>query len=230
MGGSPDAMWPSAACGAGRLADAAGEEAGASLENVPPEEQEQDFVASLLPARTPFRPSQATVPETPSPGDLPAQQAAAAAAHAARLGGGGAGGRQFVDNTPSKGRVAKAQRTEGASASAGAGAVGGVGGLPSTYSEVVAYAERLFGRIRSSVAGQAAPTTLKAAFLEPLSSELATEVALELFAKTDTDYMSLFNGEWGFVCWRWVVDWGCLHSLPTFDNRSAPSLNAITLP
>jgi hypothetical protein len=73
----------------------------------------------MLPARTPFRPSQiGTVPETPSPGDLPAQQAAAAA-HAARRGGGA--GRQFVDNTPSKGRVPKAQRVE-------AGMAGGVGG------------------------------------------------------------------------------------------------------
>ena len=68
----------------------------------------------MLPARTPFRASQiGTVPETPSPGDLSAQQAAAAA----RRGGGA--GRQFVDNTPSKGRVAKAQRVEGGAAGAG---------------------------------------------------------------------------------------------------------------
>lgn len=72
----------------------------------------------MLPARTPFRPSQMTVPETPSPGDLPAQQAAAAAAHAARRGG---TGRQFVDNTPSKGRVAKAQRVDNIVAGVGAG-------------------------------------------------------------------------------------------------------------
>lgn len=199
--------------------------------------------ASLLPARTPFRPSQMTVPETPSPGDLHAQQAAAGA-------GGRRGGapRQFVDNTPSKGRVAKAQRTEGG----GGGAMGPPGGLPNTYSEVVAYAERLFGRIRGSVAGQvrwhtlmrlplhhacmqlawalsltaaclqarsrlgpsvnatvacllipppnpsppqAAPTTLKAAFLEPMASELSTHVALDLFAKKDDDFMAMFTGE-----------------------------------
>jgi hypothetical protein len=109
---------------------------------------------------------------------------------------------------------------------------------------VVAYAERLFGRIRSSVAGQvgeaqaliasirssfsrghaqclcdaaqqlhaqprlrsnppggsplggpqAAPTTLKAAFLEPMCTDLATEVSLELFAKTDTEFMGMFTG------------------------------------
>jgi hypothetical protein len=203
MGGSADALWPAAGgsggrgSGGGRAADEDGGGGAGCLENVPPEEQEQDFVASLLPARTPFRPSQATVPETPSPGNLDGQQAAAA--HAARRGGTAAAGaaRQFVDNTPSKGRVAKAQRTEAAGAGGGGG---NVVGLPNTYSEVVAYAERLFGRIRSSVAGQAAPTTLKAAFLEPMSSELSTEVALELFAKADGNYMTLFNGElaaWG---------------------------------
>ena len=34
---------------------------------------------------------------------------------------------------------------------------------------------------------QAAPTTLKAAFLEPMTGELATQVALEVFAKTDAE-------------------------------------------
>ncbi|KIY98072.1 hypothetical protein MNEG_9891 [Monoraphidium neglectum] len=191
MAGAADIMWPPAACGGGaRLASDDGSGGcGAGLENLPPEEQEHDMLAAaMLPARTPFRPSQiGTVPETPSPGDLPAQQAAAAA-HAARRSGGA--GRQFVDNTPSKGRVPKAQRVE-------AGMAGGVGGgncaLPSTYSEVVSFAERLFGRIRSSVAGQAAPTTLKAAFLEPMCSELPTEVALELFARADGDFMAMFT-------------------------------------
>ena len=42
---------------------------------------------------------------------------------------------------------------------------------------------------------QAAPTTLKAAFLEPMGSDLATEVTLELFAKTDADFMGMFTGE-----------------------------------
>jgi hypothetical protein len=70
-------------------------------------------------------------------------------------------------------------------------------GAPNTYTEVVAYAERLFARIRGSVAGQAAPTTLKAAFLEPMCGELSTEVALELFAKTDDQFMGMFTGGWG---------------------------------
>ncbi|KAI8477346.1 MAG: P-loop containing nucleoside triphosphate hydrolase protein [Monoraphidium minutum] len=182
MAGAPDLMWPPAGGGGGaRLASEDG--GGGGLENVPPEEQGDDVLAI------------GTVPETPSPGELSAQQAAAAAAaHAARRGGGGGSGagRQFVDNTPSKGRVAKAQRVEGA-ASGGGGAGGVCAGLPSTYSEVVAYAERLFGRIRGSVAGQAAPTTLKAAFLEPMCDELATDVALDLFAKTDSEFMAMFT-------------------------------------
>lgn len=198
LAGAPDLMWPplgaAGGCGGGggRLAaveDAAGAGGNGSLENVPPEEQDQDLlVGNMLPARTPFRPSQMTVPETPSPGDLHTQQAAAAAAAAAHAARRGATGRQFVDNTPSKGRVAKAQRVDGGSAAAA-----GAYGMPNTYSEVVACAERLFGRIRSSVTGQAASTTLKAAFLEPMCSELSTSVALELFAKADTDFMSMFT-------------------------------------
>jgi hypothetical protein len=61
---------------------------------------------------------------------------------------------------------------------------------------VITYAERLFGRIRQAVACQAAPTTLKAAFLDPVEAgSMATEVALELFAKADADFLTMFTGE-----------------------------------
>jgi hypothetical protein len=63
-----------------------------------------------------------------------------------------------------------------------------------TYSDVITYAERLFCRIRQTVACQAAPTTLKAAFLDPMAGSLATEVSLELFAKADAEYMQMFTG------------------------------------
>lgn len=45
-----------------------------------------------------------------------------------------------------------------------------------------------------AVACQAAPATLKAALLDPVREELATEVAVELFGRSDQDYMSLFTG------------------------------------
>jgi hypothetical protein len=65
-----------------------------------------------------------------------------------------------------------------------------------TYGDVITYAERLFGRIRQAVACQAAPTTLKAAFLDPVEAgSMATEVALELFAKADADFLTMFTGE-----------------------------------
>lgn len=44
------------------------------------------------------------------------------------------------------------------------------------------------------VAGQAAPATLKAAFLDPVADSMSTEVAMQLFAKTDTDFMQMFTG------------------------------------
>jgi hypothetical protein len=64
-----------------------------------------------------------------------------------------------------------------------------------TYGDVLQYAERLFGRIRTAVAVQAAPTTLKAAFLDPITEDLATDVALELFARSDQEYLAMFTGE-----------------------------------
>lgn len=73
-----------------------------------------------------------------------------------------------------------------------------------TYGDVLQYAERLFGRIRTAVAVQAAPTTLKAAFLDPITEDLATDVALELFARSDQDYLAMFTGKQGcaFACYQ----------------------------
>ena len=59
-----------------------------------------------------------------------------------------------------------------------------------------AQASRLFGRIRQTVACQAAPATLKSAFLEPLSIQLAAELSVEMFGRTDEDFMALFTGTW----------------------------------
>ena len=41
---------------------------------------------------------------------------------------------------------------------------------------------------------QAAPATLKAAFLQPIMDNLTTAVATDLFAKTDSEFMDLFVG------------------------------------
>lgn len=46
----------------------------------------------------------------------------------------------------------------------------------------------------SQVAGQAAPATLKAAFLDPVADSMSTEVAMQLFAKTDAEFMQMFTG------------------------------------
>lgn len=63
------------------------------------------LVQVLMPHRTPYRPIQMTVPETPSPEVLAAQQAALAK----KAGG---PGRHVSDTTPSKGRMAKSQRMD----------------------------------------------------------------------------------------------------------------------
>lgn len=61
-----------------------------------------------------------------------------------------------------------------------------------TYSSVCAMAERHFMAIRRSVAAEEAPATLKAAFLEPISRRLATDLSVHLFARTDAHFMTWF--------------------------------------
>ena len=64
-----------------------------------------------------------------------------------------------------------------------------------SYTAVCSEAGRLFDRIRHSVTEQAAPSTIKSAFLTPIEERLACELTGALCAKTDGDFMMLFNGE-----------------------------------
>lgn len=73
-----------------------------------------------------------------------------------------------------------------------------------SYEDVIRRPKKLFWRIRYSVAQQSAPTTLKSAFLDPLKTRLSLEVALDMFARTDADFMSMFTG--ACACWvLWVL-------------------------
>jgi hypothetical protein len=55
--------------------------------------------------------------------------------------------------------------------------------------------------VLAQVAGQAAPATLKSAFLDPVADSMSTEVAMQLFAKTDAEFMQMFTG----VCQLFVL-------------------------
>lgn len=135
--------------------------------------------------RVPLRPTQTTVPETPSP-DVLLQQGAGGKGHTKHYHHGLGPGRQLDDASPGKGRATKTQRLDlvlsGKNIAEGRG----------SYEDVIRYAERLFARIRQAVACQAAPSTLKSAFLDPVHDSLEMEVSLELFARTDVDFMSMF--------------------------------------
>ncbi len=61
------------------------------------------------------------------------------------------------------------------------------------YSSVYRRAEAYFMHIREGVAQESAPATLKAAFLEPISRSLATDLSVHLFARTDQHFMSWFT-------------------------------------
>jgi hypothetical protein len=111
--------------------------------------------------RTPYRPIQMTVPETPSPELLVTQQQQAAAgvvgATAAAGGRRGGPGRYVSDTTPGKGRAPKSARVDEGQAHAAMVAAGGaLYEGRGTYSDVISYAERLFGRIRQTVCAAAA--------------------------------------------------------------------------
>ena len=131
------------------------------------------------------------MPETPSPDVLTVNKPAAA-------------GRNVDDLSPGKGRVAKAQRTQ---ALAGPPATG-------TFATVCKDASQLYARIRRAVC-QAAPSTLKTAFLEPVNSQLPADLSVALFARTDPDFMALFTGGWvgcggcgGGGCAECACAWG----------------------
>ncbi|PSC67591.1 dynamin-related GTPase [Micractinium conductrix] len=133
--------------------------------------------------RAAFAETQQTVPETPSPdrhdvlgtvnkGDNLRRAAMAAAA---------AAGRNVDDDSPSKGRAPKSARMA-------APAAGG-----SAYLNVSHQASRLFTRIRSTVACQAVPATLRSAFLEPVGEQLSTQLSVEVLGRTDEAFMGLFT-------------------------------------
>lgn len=62
------------------------------------------------------------------------------------------------------------------------------------YEDVCQHAENIFQRIRHAVVNKAVPATLKSAFLDPIRMDMTTQVAIELFAQTDNDFMGMFRG------------------------------------
>lgn len=57
------------------------------------------------------------------------------------------------------------------------------------------------------MACQAAPATLKSAFLEPVGTQLAAELSVELVGRTDEDFMGLFMGAAWVGCGGVLVAW-----------------------
>ncbi len=85
-----------------------------------------------------------------------------------------------------------------------------------------AQASRLFGRIRQTVACQAAPATLKSAFLEPVASQLAAELSVDMFGRKDEDFMGLFTGRWHCGCWGGDDVWLSTGVLVGWHNIGPP--------
>lgn len=144
--------------------------------------------------RVPLRESQMTVPETPSP-DMFAAGKGPAGRRRDFL-----APRNLENASPPKGRSRR---------NAAAALHTSTDQVKSSYTQICSIAEKIFKTIRQGVTCQAAPSSLKSAFLEPLSSKLASHMAIDLLACTDDEFMSMFTGElvscvalsFVHVCW-----------------------------
>lgn len=130
--------------------------------------------------REPLRESQMTVPETPSPDML-----------AAGKGGGRRrdflSGRNADNPSPTKARGRPQRNATAANMSNDQ--------VKNSYGTICGTAEKMFNRIRQGVTCHAAPSSLKSAFLEPLSSKLASQISIDLLACTDEEFMAMFTGD-----------------------------------
>lgn len=130
--------------------------------------------------REPLRESQMTVPETPSPDTM--------------AGGKGAGrrrdflaGRNADNPSPTKARGRQQRNATAANINNDQ--------VKNSYSTICGTAEKMFNRIRQGVTCHAAPSSLKSAFLQPLSSKLASQISIDLLACTDDEFMAMFTGK-----------------------------------
>lgn len=130
--------------------------------------------------REPLRESQMTVPETPSPDML-----------AAGKGGGRRrdflSGRNADNPSPTKARGRPQRNATAANMFNDQ--------VKNSYGTICGTAEKMFNRIRQGVTCHAAPSSLKSAFLEPLSSKLASQISIDLLACTDEEFMAMFTGD-----------------------------------
>lgn len=129
--------------------------------------------------REPLRESQMTVPETPSPDTM--------------AGGKGGGrrrdflaGRNADNPSPTKARGRPQRNATAANVLNDQ--------VKNSYSTICGTAEKMFNRIRQGVTCHAAPSSLKSAFLQPLSSKLASQISIDLLACTDDEFMAMFTG------------------------------------
>ena len=129
--------------------------------------------------REPLRESQMTVPETPSPDMMAAGKGGRRRDFLA--------GRNADNPSPTKARGRPQRNATAANMFNDQ--------VKNSYSTICGAAEKMFNRIRQGVTCHAAPSSLKSAFLQPLSSKLASQISIDLLACTDDEFMAMFTGE-----------------------------------
>lgn len=143
------------------------------------ENADRDPMRAREPAveREPLRESQMTVPETPSPDMLAAGKGGRRRDFLA--------GRNADNHSPTKVR-GKPQRNATAANMFN-------DQVKNSYSIICGTAEKMFNKIRQGVTCHAAPSSLKSAFLQPLSTKLASQISIDLLACTDDEFMAMFT-------------------------------------
>lgn len=63
-----------------------------------------------------------------------------------------------------------------------------------SHEEICHYAESIFQRIRQMIVERVAPTTLRSSFLDPIQTHMAVDTSIDIFSRSDKDFLSLFLG------------------------------------
>ena len=64
-----------------------------------------------------------------------------------------------------------------------------------SHEEICHYAESIFQRIRQMIVERVVPTTLRSCFLDPIQMHMAIDTSIDIFSRSDKEFLSLFLGK-----------------------------------
>ena len=73
-----------------------------------------------------------------------------------------------------------------------------------SHEEICFYAEIIFHRIRQTLIERVVPTTLRSAFLDPIHENTTIDTSIDIFSRSDTEFLELFFGKISLLYDRYV--------------------------